>query len=88
MLPIALDAATVDRLFALVAARPGMRWTIDLAAQTLTPDGEAAIAFAVDPERKRRLLGGLDDIGLTLAKADAIRAYEARRRALEPWLFG
>ncbi len=87
LLPIVLDAATVQRLFNLVADRPGQRWVIDLAAQTLAPEGLAPIAFAIDPERKHRLLHGLDPIGLTLAKADAIRAYEARRRAVEPWLF-
>ncbi len=88
LLPIVLDAATVDQLFAQVAARPGQRWAIDLAAQTLTPDGKTPISFDIDPERKHRLLNGLDTISLTLAKADAIRAYEARRRTLEPWLFG
>ena len=91
MLPIVLDAATVDRLFARVAARPGMRWAIDLPAQTLTPEGNPPmrpIAFDIDPERKQRLRNGLDPIGMTLAKADAIRVYEARRRTLEPWLFG
>ena len=87
MLPVVLDAATVDRLFALVAARPGVRFAIDLNTQTLTPEGEAAIAFDIDAHRKHRLLKGLDAIGLTLKKADAIRAYEARRRVLEPWLF-
>jgi 3-isopropylmalate/(R)-2-methylmalate dehydratase small subunit len=51
------------------------------------PQGEAPIAFAIDAGRKQRLLEGLDPISATLAKADAIRAYEARRRALEPWLF-
>ena len=87
LLPIVLDAATVQRLFNLVADRPGQRWVIDLAAQTLAPEGLEPIPFAIDPERKHRLLHGLDPIGLTLAKADAIRAYEARRRAVEPWLF-
>ena len=87
MLPVVLDAATVDRLFALVAARPGVRLAIDLQAQTLTPEGEAPITFDIDAQRKHRLLGGLDPIGLTLERADAIRAYEDRRRVLEPWLF-
>lgn len=87
MLPIVLDAPTVGRLFADLAATPGQRWTIDLPAQTLTPQGQAPIAFEIDAERKRFLLEGLDAIGLTLAKADAIRAYETRRRSTEPWLF-
>ena len=87
LLPITLDAATVDRLFALVEATPGLKLAIDLAAQTVTPDGGAAIRFDIDPARKHRLLNGLDDIGLTLQRADRIRAYEAQRRQDEPWLF-
>jgi 3-isopropylmalate/(R)-2-methylmalate dehydratase small subunit len=87
MLPIRLDAATVERLFALVESTPGFSMRIDLAAQTLTPQGGAPIAFAIDASRKYRLLNGLDDISLTLQKADRIRAYESGRRALEPWLF-
>ena len=87
LLPITLDAATVDRLFALVEATPGLKLAIDLAAQTVTPDGGAAIHFDIDPARKHRLLNGLDDIGLTLQRADRIRAYEAQRRQDEPWLF-
>jgi 3-isopropylmalate/(R)-2-methylmalate dehydratase small subunit len=87
MLPIRLDSTVVERLFALVAATPGFSIHIDLAAQTLTPDGAEPIGFAVDASRKQRLLGGLDDITLTLRKAERIRAYEAQRRELEPWLF-
>ena len=55
-------------------------------AQRLFPDGQA-IGFDVDPFRKDCLLEGLDDIGLTLQHVDEIRAYEARRRSITPWLF-
>jgi 3-isopropylmalate/(R)-2-methylmalate dehydratase small subunit len=87
MLPIVLSADAVDRLFALAAAPGGLRLAIDLAAQTVTPEGGEPISFDVDSARKHRLLNGLDDIALTLAKADRIRAHEAQRRAEEPWLF-
>jgi 3-isopropylmalate/(R)-2-methylmalate dehydratase small subunit len=87
MLPIVLDAATVDRLFALVDATPGFALHIDLAAQTITPQGGEAIRFDIAGSRKHRLLDGLDDISLTLQKAERIRRYEAERRSLEPWLF-
>lgn len=87
LLPVVLPAATVDRLFADVVATPGYTLAIDLAAQTVTPAGGAPIAFSVDPARKHRLLEGLDDIALTLQRTDRIRAFEARRRAAEPWLF-
>jgi 3-isopropylmalate/(R)-2-methylmalate dehydratase small subunit len=87
MLPITLDATTVDKLFAAVAATPGFRLRIDLESQKIVmPDG-IAIPFLVDPHRKHCLLNGLDDIGMTLAKADKIRAYEQRRKNAEPWLF-
>ena len=45
------------------------------------------IEFAVDPFRKDCLIQGLDDIGLTLEHADAIRTYEEKRRGEAPWLF-
>ena len=88
ILPVVLDEATVDRLFAAVAATPGYTLHLDLPAQTLTtPDG-AALAFEVDAFRKHCLLEGLDDIGLTLQHVDAIRDFEARHKAANPWLFG
>ena len=88
LLPITLDAATVDALFGRVAAAPGLRLRIDLAAQTVLPDGGAPIGFDIDRSRKQRMLRGLDDIGATLQHAERIRAYEVQRRAAEPWLFG
>ena len=87
VLPIVLDAARIDALFKAVEATPGYRLTVNLQAQTVsTPAGEA-MEFDVDPFRKHCLLEGLDDIGLTLQHADAIRAYEERRRGEAPWLF-
>jgi 3-isopropylmalate/(R)-2-methylmalate dehydratase small subunit len=61
---------------------------VDLEQQVVrTPSGEE-IAFEVDAFRRHCLLNGLDDIGLTLQSADAIRAFEARWREQSPWLFG
>jgi len=87
LLPIVLPASAVDRLFADVAAFPGFRLVIDLAAQTVaTADRSLVVPFDIEPFRKHCLLNGLDDIGLTLQHADAIRDYEARRLAEMPWL--
>lgn len=88
LLPIVLDAATIDRLFRETAATEGYRLAIDLAAQTVTTPAGASFAFEVDAERKHRLLNGLDDIGITLQYTDPIRAYETARRQVTPWLFG
>jgi 3-isopropylmalate/(R)-2-methylmalate dehydratase small subunit len=87
ILPIVLTPAQVDRLFEQTTGKPGFQATIDLQTQTLMPEGSAPIHFEVDPARKHRLLNGLDDIALTLQRADRIRAFEARRRTNEPWLF-
>ena len=88
LLPLVLAEAKVDRLFVEAAAFPGYRLTIDLPRQRVVkPDGEEW-AFDVDPFRKDCLLNGWDDIGMTLRHADEIRAFEAKRRIEQPWLFG
>ncbi|HWA13006.1 MAG TPA: 3-isopropylmalate dehydratase small subunit [Burkholderiales bacterium] len=88
LLPIVLPEAQVDRLFHDVMAFPGFRVVVDLAAQTVSyPDGSQTFAFEVDTFRKHCLLNGLDDIGLTLQHVDEIKAFEAKRKAEQPWLF-
>lgn len=88
LLPIVLDHETVDRLFVAAQATEGYELTVDLEAQLVkTPTGEE-ISFEVDSFRKHCLLHGLDDIGLTLEDADAIAAYEVKRKVEAPWLFG
>ncbi len=86
LLPIVLDADIVDTLFDLVEADRGIEFTVDLESQTLTT-GTETYGFEIDEFRKYCLLNGLDDIGLTLRHADAIRDYEQRRKEQAPWLF-
>ena len=87
ILPIVLPATVIDRLFAETLATPGYRLTVDLPNQVVRkPDGEA-IPFEVDASRKECLINGWDDIGLTLRHAEAIHAYEDRRRHEQPWLY-
>ena len=66
---------------------PGYRLTVNLEAQTITTPSGETIRFEVDAFRRHCLLNGLDDIGLTLQRAERIRAYEARRSQEAPWLF-
>jgi 3-isopropylmalate/(R)-2-methylmalate dehydratase small subunit len=88
LLPIALPAPVVDKLFDEVAAFVGYALTIDLPRQVvIKPDG-GEIAFDVQPFRKQCLVNGWDDIGLTLRHADKIRAFEVERLAKKPWLEG
>ncbi len=76
MLPIRLDEAKVDDLFRR-AAKPGYKLTVDLEQCKITDDAGLSISFEVEPHRQHCLLNGLDDIGLTLAHADKIAAYES-----------
>lgn len=86
LLPIQLPEEQVAWLFDEAAAFIGYTLTIDLERQVIIkPDG-ASIAFDVQPFRKYCLLGGFDDIGLTLRHADKIRAFEAERLLTKPWL--
>ncbi|HVH02397.1 MAG TPA: 3-isopropylmalate dehydratase small subunit [Amaricoccus sp.] len=86
ILPIALPQEEVDKLMDDAGRGANAVVSVDLEAQVITgPDG-GSIAFGVDPFRKHCLLNGLDDIGLTMEKAPAIDAYEARLSNATPWL--
>jgi 3-isopropylmalate/(R)-2-methylmalate dehydratase small subunit len=77
LLPVVLPE---DDVRAVMAAG---RATVDLDAQEVSWDGGRA-SFEIDAEVRRRLLGGLDDIGVTLQQEDAIAGYEAERERSGP----
>jgi 3-isopropylmalate/(R)-2-methylmalate dehydratase small subunit len=86
VLPIQLPEFEIAKLFDEVAAFVGYSLTVDLERQIVVkPDGNH-LPFEVQPFRKYCLLGGFDDIGLTLRHADKIRAFEAERLLTQPWL--
>ena len=69
-----------------VAAFPGYALTIDLERQVVVNTDGKSLSFDVEPFRKYCLLGGYDDVALTLRHADKIRAFEAERLLKQPWL--
>lgn len=83
ILAVELPQDQVDRLLEVARTHP---ITIDLESQVVTTPFQDRFAFDVDPFRKRCLLEGLDEIGLTLASGDAITHYEAGRAQDLPWL--
>lgn len=87
VLPVVLPEAVVAELFAAMYAEPGFELTVDLPAQEVRTSAGQSWSFDVDSFRKHCLVNGLDDIGLTLERADKIRAYEEKRKAEAPWLF-
>jgi 3-isopropylmalate/(R)-2-methylmalate dehydratase small subunit len=76
MLPIVLGEKEVDELFRRAAEHTPYHLTADLEKQTLSDDHGLVLKFEVEPFRRRCLLHGLDDIGLTLKHEDKITAYE------------
>ena len=87
LLPIVLSHELIDQLFHELAYNPGYTMTVDLPSQHIATSTGMSIPFDIDASRKHRLLNGLDDIGITLQRADRIRAYETRQAVATPWLF-
>ncbi|KAA5604748.1 3-isopropylmalate dehydratase small subunit [Roseospira marina] len=86
ILPIRLPQEDVDKLMDDAQRGANATVTVDLEAQEIRgPDG-GVVRFDIDPFRKHCLLNGLDDIGLTLEKQDAIESFEDRRTQEFPWL--
>jgi 3-isopropylmalate/(R)-2-methylmalate dehydratase small subunit len=88
VLPVALPAETVLAIARQVEADPEHNLvTVDLERQVvLAPDG-AETGFAIDALRRQKLLDGLDDIALSLRHEAEIASFQARDRALRPWIW-
>jgi 3-isopropylmalate/(R)-2-methylmalate dehydratase small subunit len=85
-LPIALDAAPYGEVLAAAEAEAAV--TVDLTAQEIRLARAEPIPFAVDPQSRRALLLGLDEIGMILAEdLPEIEAFEVLHRRAAPWLF-
>lgn len=83
ILPVILKQEQVDAV--MEDARAGLEITVDLPAQ-IVRSGNREFRFEMDPFRKRCLVNGLDDIGLTLEKAADIAAYETKVGNERPWV--
>ncbi|MBY6136012.1 3-isopropylmalate dehydratase small subunit [Leisingera sp. XS_AS12] len=86
ILPIVLPQEQVDILMADAEKGANARMTVDLEAQEITTSDGVVITFDVDPFKKHCLLNGLDDIGLTMEKADAIKTFEEQASQARPWV--
>ncbi|WP_298308399.1 3-isopropylmalate dehydratase small subunit [uncultured Erythrobacter sp.] len=84
ILPVVLPQEAVDRL--MEVARGGDPIHIDLEAQTVTTEFQDRFTFEIDPFRKHCLMGGLDEVSLTLESSEAIDSFESRRAAAQGWI--
>ncbi|KAJ9434250.1 MULTISPECIES: 3-isopropylmalate dehydratase small subunit [Pantoea] len=80
LLPVKLSDEEVDEMFKLVAAQPGVSFTVDLEAQTVTA-GDKTYSFEIDSFRRHCMINGLDSIGLTLQHEASISSYETNQPA-------
>ena len=86
ILPIVVSPDERDALLADAADIENPELSIDLVAQTIRRPNGVSISFEVDAFRKKCLLEGLDDIGLTIEKSSSIDEFEASRIQQQPWL--
>lgn len=86
MLPIVLSAEECKVLYDDAIGQKELE--VDLEKQEVRRETGEPIKFTVDAFRRHCLLNGLDDIGLTLQKSDAITTFEQRRSETWPWLDG
>jgi 3-isopropylmalate/(R)-2-methylmalate dehydratase small subunit len=87
ILPITVEKSELGVLMADASERDNPVFTIDLGAREITRPSGLKIRFVIDDFRRDCLLNGLDDIGLTLQKADKIDAFEKAQRQQQPWLY-
>jgi 3-isopropylmalate/(R)-2-methylmalate dehydratase small subunit len=87
VLPIVVDEAIVDGLAAEIELTQGAgRIGVDLEEQTITSPTGQRHRFEIDRRRRAGLLGGLDEVALTLQRDREIRAFQAADRAERPWI--
>jgi 3-isopropylmalate/(R)-2-methylmalate dehydratase small subunit len=85
ILPITVSQADLDKLMDDARRGANATMTIDLPAQEIRgPDG-GVVKFEIDAFRKHCLINGLDDIGLTMEKANAIADFEKQNANARPW---
>ena len=84
ILPIRLDQNDVDHL--MKAAENKKTLTINLEEQSIVDESGKSIDFEIEEFKKKSLIEGIDDIGLTLKKSETISVYEERIQEKFPWI--
>ena len=84
ILPIRLDQSDVDHL--MEEAENKKTLTVNLEGECIVDESGKSINFKIEPFRKKCLIEGLDDIGLTLNKSKEISIYEERIKEKFPWV--
>ena len=83
LLTVILTQQEIEEIWQEVESRPDTQITVDLASKTITY-GSKTLNFAIDDYTRWRLMEGLDDIGLTFTKIDAVTTFEEKRASFKP----
>ena len=85
MLPVKVSPEDLEKLFDDADRGANATLTVDLVKQEIRgPDG-GVVKFEIDAHRKKCLLEGLDDIGLTMVKGSKIDSFESKSKSARPW---
>jgi 3-isopropylmalate/(R)-2-methylmalate dehydratase small subunit len=87
MLPVVLPQEQIDILLADAAGDNTRVLTIDLPNQRVIRANGESFSFEINETSKHQLVEGLDEIGQTLKKSDAIASFEQKQNAAQPWLW-
>ena len=87
ILPVTVNENELKALMADASDPENPELTVDLETETITRPNGATVKFKIDPFRRKCLLEGLDDIGLTLKKEKKISDFETQQREGQPWLY-
>ena len=83
LLTVILNQEEIEEIWQVVESKPDTQITVDLASITITYAGKT-LSFAIDDYTRWRLMEGLDDIGLTFTKIDAVTTFEEKRASFKP----
>jgi 3-isopropylmalate/(R)-2-methylmalate dehydratase small subunit len=83
LLTVILTQEEIEEIWQVVESKPDTQITVDLASKTITY-GSKTLSFAIDDYTRWRLMEGLDDIGLTFTKIDAVTTFEEKRASFKP----
>ena len=83
LLTVILTQEEIEQIWQVVESKPDTQITVDLASKTITYAGKS-LSFAIDDYTRWRLMEGLDDIGLTFTKIDAVTTFEEKRASFKP----
>jgi 3-isopropylmalate/(R)-2-methylmalate dehydratase small subunit len=86
LVPIRVNREDLDALMADAKDAENPELTIDLENQEIRRPNGGVIKFDFDEFRRNCLINGLDDIGLTLQKDEAINAFEGKRKEVMDWV--